>query len=375
MDLEPHPLVAVLGGGQLGRMLGLAGVPLGVQFRFLDPSPDAPAQVVGSLVTGALGDDEALARTVDGAHVVTYEWEGVPADAARRLEARGHHVYPSTRALEVSQDRLSEKQTFRDLGIGVADFAAVDDLDGLRAAVERVGLPAILKTRRGGYDGKGQHVLITRDDVESAFAALAGSGPLILEARVPFDRELSVLAVRGADGTTRSWPLVENRHVGGILRVSRAPASPRDPSLQARAEQDARRLLDHFDYVGVLALELFEVRGVLLANEMAPRVHNSGHWTIEGAETSQFENHLRAVLGWPLGPTDARGVSAMLNCVGALPDPRAVLAVEGAHLHRYGKQPRPGRKVGHVTVTAPDDVELASRLDRLRTIALLDHQG
>lgn len=360
--------MAVLGGGQLGLMLGLAGIPLGARFRFLDPSPDAPARAVGELVVGELGDDDALERTVDSAQVVTYEWEGVPADAACRLEARGHRVYPSTRALEVAQDRLSEKQTFRDLGIGVPEFAAVDDLDGLRAAVEHVGLPAILKTRRGGYDGKGQRVLTASGDVEEVYTALAGDGPLILEAQVPFERELSMLAVRGVDGTTRSWPLVENRHEGGILRSSRAPASMRDPALQARGEQYAQRLLDHFDYVGVLALELFEVDGTLLANEMAPRVHNSGHWTIEGAQTSQFENHLRAVLGWPLGPTDLRGPTAMVNCIGALPDPRAVLAIDGAHLHRYAKLPRRGRKVGHVTLTAPDGVELASRMDRLRSI-------
>jgi 5-(carboxyamino)imidazole ribonucleotide synthase len=359
--------LAVLGGGQLGLMLGLAAVPLGVDLRFLDPSATAPARAVGTLVVGGLGDPTAQLEATQGATVVTYEWEGVPADATRALEAEGDTVRPSTRALEVAQDRLAEKTTFRDLGIDVADFVPVDDREQLRAAVARVGLPAVLKTRRGGYDGKGQAVLRDAHDVTRAWDELSASAPLIVEAWVPFRREVSMLAVRGHDGDTRCWPLVENLHEGGILRVSRAPAPDAEP-LRATAEGYARRLLDHLDYVGVLALELFDTGAGLLANEMAPRVHNSGHWTIEGAVTSQFENHVRAVLGWPLGPTDAVGVSAMLNCIGALPDPGAVLAIPGAHLHRYGKEPRRGRKVGHVTVTAPDEAGLDARLDALRAV-------
>ncbi len=360
-------VLAVLGGGQLGQMLGLAAVPLGVELRFLDPSPLAPARAVGPLVVGGLGDLTALLETTGDAAVVTYEWEGVPASGVRALEAEGAIVRPSTRVLEVAQDRLAEKTTFRDLAIGVPEFAPVDDREQLDDAVAAIGLPAVLKTRRGGYDGKGQAVLREPRDVARAWDELGPSGPLILEAWVEFRREVSVLAVRGTDGTTRCWPVVENDHVGGILRVSRAPA-PDGDRLQLAADGYVRRLLDHFDYVGVLALELFDTDAGLLANEMAPRVHNSGHWTIEGAATSQFENHVRAVLGWPLGPTHALGAAAMVNCIGALPRPDAVLAIDGAHLHRYGKEPRPGRKVGHVTVVAADDATLDARLDAVRAV-------
>ena len=354
-------LVAVLGGGQLGRMLGLAGIPLGLRFRFLDPVAGAPAAAVGDLVVGALGDESSLAEVASGATVVTYEWEGVPADAARSLAER-YPVRPGARSLEVAQDRLTEKETFRRLGIATPAFAPVATRAELDHAVDAVGgLPAVLKTRRGGYDGKGQRVLRAAADIDAGWAAL-GDDPLILESLVPFDRELSVLAVRGIDGAVACWPLVENVHEEGILRVSRAPAPGLDPALQLRGEDLAVRLLHDLDHVGVLAVELFEVGGELLANEIAPRVHNSGHWTIEGAETSQFENHLRAILGHPLGSTAARGPSAMVNCIGEMPDRDAVLAVPGAHLHDYGKTPRPGRKLGHVTITAPDDDELTARL-------------
>jgi len=354
-------LVAVLGGGQLGRMLGLAGIPLGLRFRFLDPVAEAPAGAVGDLVVGALGDEAALTDVARAAEVVTYEWEGVPADAARFLAAE-LPVYPGARSLEVSQDRLLEKETFRRLGIGTPAFAAVDDRDGLdRAVIEVGGLPAVLKTRRGGYDGKGQHVLRETSGLDDAWRAL-GDAPLILEQLVPFDRELSVLAVRGLDDAIACWPLVENHHEAGILRISRAPAPRLDAALQQRGEDLATRLLADLDHVGVLAVELFDVGGELLANEIAPRVHNSGHWTIEGAETSQFENHLRAILGLPLGATVPLGPSAMLNCIGEMPSRDAVLSVAGTHLHDYGKSARPGRKLGHVTVTAGDDDELAARL-------------
>ncbi len=372
-------VVAVLGGGQLGWMLGLAGIPLGLRFRFLDPVPEAPAGAVGVLVVGGLGDEAALTEVADGAVVVTYEWEGVPADAARFLDRPVRPVRPGARSLEVAQDRLVEKETFRRLGIGTPAFAAVDSrgagAGGLDDAIAAVGgLPAVLKTRRGGYDGKGQAVLRTTADVDAGWAELGGGPesspvPLILEALVPFDRELSVLAVRGTDGAVACWPLVENHHEAGMLRISRAPAPGLDSGLQARGEEIAQRLLTDLDHVGVLAVELFDVGGELLANEIAPRVHNSGHWTIEGAETSQFENHLRAVLGRPLGSTAARGESAMVNCIGELPDRDVVLAVPGAHFHDYGKAARPGRKLGHVTVTAATPAELTARLARL-TVAL-----
>jgi 5-(carboxyamino)imidazole ribonucleotide synthase len=357
--------VAVLGGGQLGRMLGLAGIPLGLHFRFLDPSPDAPAAAVGDLVAAPLDDADGLAEVARGAGVVTFEWEGVPAASAELLLAKGHDVRPGVRSLQVAQDRLAEKDAFRALGIATAAYAAVDCAADLAGAVEQIGgLPAVLKTRRGGYDGKGQQVVRDADELTHAWAALGG-GPCIVEQLVPFSRELSVLAVRGRDGTVACWPLVENDHRGGILRVSRAPAPGVDPERQSLGEQIAANVLTDLDHVGVAAIELFEVDGELVANELAPRVHNSGHWTIEGAVTSQFENHLRAVLGLPLGSTAPRGTSVMLNCVGTLPDPVAVLAAGDVHFHDYGKAPRPGRKVGHITVTGDDAAAVATRAETL----------
>jgi 5-(carboxyamino)imidazole ribonucleotide synthase len=361
-----RPLVGVLGGGQLGRMLGLAGVPLGLAFRFLDPTPEAPGGVVGALHVAALDDEAAAAAVADGCEVVTYEWEGVPVATARAAAARAP-VRPGLEPLGVAQDRLAEKTTLSHLDVAVTPFAPVDDAAALPAALERVGLPAVLKTRRGGYDGKGQRVLRSADDAAGAWEAL-GSVPLILEALVSFERELSLVAVRGLDGATACYPLVETEHEHGILRVVRAPAPRITAARQADAETIARRLLDKLEYVGVLTVELFERDGDLLANELAPRVHNSGHWTIEGADTSQFENHLRAVLGWPLGSTAARGHSAMVNALGELPDRAAVLRVPAAHLHDYGKTPRPGRKVGHVTVTADSASTRDDRLTALRSL-------
>jgi 5-(carboxyamino)imidazole ribonucleotide synthase len=369
--LVSNPMVAVLGGGQLGRMLGLAGVPLGVRFRFLDPSPDAPAGVLGGLVVGGLGDDRAVDDAITGATVITYEWEGVPSASAERAGRRAP-VRPGPRALEVAQDRLREKETFRELGIPVPAFAPITDGKELRAAVAELGLPAVLKTRRGGYDGKGQRVLRGAHDVDGAADVLEGTSPsghqMILEAVVPFARELSVLAVRGVDGAMVCYPLIENEHREGILRVSRAPAPGLVVADQHRGEDIASKLLAHLDYVGVLAVELFEHEGELLASELAPRVHNSGHWTIEGAATSQFENHLRAILGWPLGSPTAREHAAMVNCLGRMPDRDQVLAIPGAHLHDYEKAPRPGRKVGHVTITADTETEVAERVGEVRAL-------
>jgi 5-(carboxyamino)imidazole ribonucleotide synthase len=361
------PVVAVLGGGQLGRMLGVAGIPLGLRFRFLDPADEAPARAVGALVVGPLGDERALAEVAAGADAVTYEWEGVPASAARFLAER-LPVRPGARSLEVTQDRLSEKTACRALGIATPAFAAVDGAADLAPAIDAVGgLPVVVKTRRGGYDGRGQLVLRDGADTDGVWAEL-GAVPLIVEQLVPFTRELSVLAVRAHDGAVACWPLVENHHEGGILRISRAPAPATDPRLQTRAEDIARALTTDLDHVGVLAVELFDADGELLVNELAPRVHNSGHWTIEGAETSQFENHLRAVLGLPLGSTAPRGASVMYNCIGSLPPRAAVLGVAGAHYHDYEKAPRAGRKVGHVTVTAPDPEELAARVHALQAV-------
>jgi 5-(carboxyamino)imidazole ribonucleotide synthase len=355
--------LGILGGGQLGRMLALAGVPLGVRCRVLEPAADPPAAAVAEHVAGEFEDYQALYHFRDGLDVVTYEFENVPIGSARWLADRVP-VFPSPDALAVAQDRFAEKTFFAHHGIPTQPFAAVGSRDEFDAALRRVGLPAVLKTRRFGYDGKGQMVLRTPAEAEQAWGVLGGR-PLILEGFVPFDRELSVLAVRGRDGGCAFYPLVENLHRDGILRLSVAPAPRLTPALQAQAEGHARRALEVLGYVGVLAIEFFEVAGRLLANEMAPRVHNSGHWTIEGAECSQFENHLRAVLGRPLGSSAAVGCSAMVNLIGALPPAGSLLAVPGTHLHLYGKAPRPRRKLGHVTVCATDAAALADRLSRV----------
>ncbi len=357
--------VGVLGGGQLGRMLGLSGRELGLELTFLDPNPESPAAAVGELVARDYEDAEGLARIAQS-DVVTFEFENVPVAAVQALEGKVR-VCPGSRALEVAQDRLNEKNCFRSLGIGTPAFEAVSSREELERALEVVGLPAVLKTRRLGYDGKGQAVLRTQADAQAAFQRL-GSSALILEAFVSFQRELSIIAVRSSRGEVVCYPLVENHHAQGILRKTVAPAPAVDEALQQQANQYVEKLLAHFDYVGVLALELFQANGSLLANEIAPRVHNSGHFTIEGARTSQFENHLRAILGLPLGATDVPEPCAMLNLVGMAPDPAAVLAVPDAHLHWYGKAPRPGRKVGHITVCAPDAATLSHRVAELERV-------
>ena len=354
-------ITAVLGGGQLARMLALAAAPLGLRTRCLDPSPDAVAGHVGELVVGAFDDEARLAELAAGAAVCTFEFENVPVSTTQWL-TRHTTVRPHPRALGVGQDRVLEKELFRRLGIGVADFRAASSRDELREAVSAVGAPCIVKTRRLGYDGKGQVRLAPGPEltaaVDAAFAELtAGNdGGLIVERVVPFDRELSVLAVRGVDGAFATWPLVQNEHEGGILRRSRAPAPDLDPALQRAANDFARTLLVELDYVGVLAVELFEVGGRLLANEMAPRVHNSGHWTIEGSVCSQFENHVRAVHGLPLGSTEMAGggVATMVNLIGRMPERRRTLGLPGVRLHDYGKAPRPGRKLGHATVVGTE---------------------
>ena len=347
-------------------MLALAGIPLGYRFVFVDPSPNSPASAVGEqLVCGyddPLGHD-ALAQC----QVVTYEFESVPVEAAEALAARVP-VFPPPFALRVAQDRLAEKTCFRSLGIGTAPFEAVDSLDDLTRAVANLGLPAVLKTRRLGYDGKGQFVLERAEDVSEAWAAV-GQAPSILEGFVRFERELSLIAVRGRDERTAFYPLVENHHRQGILRKTIAPAPELTTDLQYAAEAYATRILEHLDYVGVLALELFQIGdGALLVNEIAPRVHNSGHYSIEGSVTSQFENHLRAIVGLPLGDSSASSYSCMLNLVGTLPKSQAVLAVPDVHLHLYGKSPRPGRKVGHLTVRSKTEADLAARVTELQAI-------
>jgi 5-(carboxyamino)imidazole ribonucleotide synthase len=358
--------VGILGGGQLARMLALSGAPLGLRFLVMDSSAEACAAQFVPMVVGDYRDETALAEFASRIDVATFDFENVPAESAQWLAQRVP-VFPSPRALAVAQDRLAEKNLFRELGIPVPAFADVADRAGLDAAVAAIGLPAILKTRRLGYDGKGQFRLRTAADLDAAWDALGAQAPtvgLILEGFVPFQREISVVAVRGRDGEFRAWPLTENWHEQGILAASLAPARL-DAALAQRAVAHARQVAQALDYVGVFALELFLSDGELLANEMAPRVHNSGHWTIEGAETSQFQNHLRAVLDLPLGDTGMRGRACMLNWIGAMPDHGPVLREVGGHWHGYGKSPRAGRKVGHATLRADDARELAQALERV----------
>jgi len=355
--------IGILGGGQLGYMLALAGYPLGLHFRFLDPSPEAPVGRIANRVTADFNDEQALQKFSHGLEVVTYEFENVPVAAAKFLAERVP-VCPPPSALEEAQERLREKRLFRKLDIPTTEFAEIAKQQDLGAAVKQVGLPAMLKTCRMGYDGKGQWLLRTAEDVKKTRAELPDV-PLILEKFVPFTRELSILGVRGRGGEIAFYPLIENHHRGGILRLSLAPAPNLTASLQQEAEHAARKVLEALGYVGVVCIEFFEVDGRLLANEMAPRVHNSGHWTIEGAVTSQFENHLRAILGMPLGSTAAVGVSAMINLIGEIPESAEVLSVSNAHLHLYGKEPRAGRKLGHVTARADQFEKLQQRLSAL----------
>jgi 5-(carboxyamino)imidazole ribonucleotide synthase len=356
--------VGILGGGQLARMMVLAGAPMGLRFELFDPAADACGGQLAPLQVAAFEDEAALAAFAERVDVVTFDFENVPARSAQFLAGRVP-VYPNPDALAVAQDRLSEKTLFRELGIPLPPFADIRSRDELAAQVDAFGLPCILKTRRFGYDGKGQFRLRSAADIDAAWDALGGQVArtgLILEGFVAFEREVSVVAVRGQDGEFRAWPVTGNWHVDGVLSASLAPAQL-TPAQHEAAIGYAQTLAERLDYVGVFALELFCQGDGLLANEMAPRVHNSGHWTIEGSETSQFENHLRAVVGLPLGDTRMRGHACMLNWLGEMPDADAVLAQPGGHWHDYGKQPRDGRKVGHATLRGDEAGVLADALE------------
>ncbi len=361
--------VGVLGAGQLGRMLALAGYPLGARFIFLDAKPGAPAAQVGDMIVGGLDDAGKIAELAKQVDVLTFDVENIPAEALREAGVE-RMCRPGPLALETGQDRLLEKRCFESLGIPVAPYRAIDSLADLEAALDALGLPAVLKKRRLGYDGRGQRFIERRAEATEAFEYLGG-GDLVLEAFVPFEREVSMIGARRPGGETAFYPLSENTHHEGILRLSRAPASP--PELAGQARDYVRRLLEHYDYAGVLAVEFFVRDGELLANETAPRVHNSGHWTIEGAVTSQFENHVRAVLDLPLGDTSATGEAAMVNLIGTLPATAELLAIPGLHLHDYGKSPRPGRKLGHANLVARDADRLADPLRRLLDLAWPGH--
>lgn len=356
--------VGILGGGQLARMLALAGYPLGIQFVILDPDPYAGAAGLSKHLLGAYDDTDLLAKLAEEADVVTYEFENVPADVASFLASRTQ-VYPPANALAVAQDRLIEKNFFKHLGIGTAPFAAIDNLEDLKQAMPDIGYPAILKSRRMGYDGKGQVVINSKSDLESAWEAMNGASSIV-EGFVNFQREISIIAARSPSGEIVYYPISQNKHRKGILRIAECQSND---ALQTQAERQVRALLEALEYVGVIALELFDVDGALLANEFAPRVHNSGHWTIEGTETSQFENHLRAILGLPLGNTQARGFSAMVNFIGGISETSSVLALANSHLHLYDKSPRKGRKVAHATVLADDKTLYSDTLNKLSLLA------
>jgi len=357
--------VGILGGGQLGQMLAAAADPLSLETIVLDPKPDAVASQVTRHLVADWTDDAAL-RELAGCDVVTYEFENVPSEAVDRLVS-DVPVHPSPDSLVISGDRIVEKNLFRELGIETAPFAQVDSREDLDRAVEEIGLPAIVKTRRFGYDGKGQAVLRSPADIGPAWERL-GDQALILEGFVPFDREVSVIVARGRDGETRTWPATENVHIDGILHISRAPAAEVSDTLRAKAAEGVEAIMSRLDYVGVLVVEFFQLGEHLVANEMACRVHNSGHWTIEGAATSQFENHMRAVAGLPLGETSVEGFAAMINLVGDIAPLDSLEGRDDVFLHVYGKSAAPGRKLGHVTVVAPTRDALEAKISEVLAV-------
>lgn len=359
------PVLGILGGGQLGRMLALAAARLGVRCRLYDPSSDACAGDVAELFCGSFEDEPALARFCEGLEVVTIEFENVPVRAAE-FASGSAPVRPGLETIAIAQDRLVERRVLRQAGFATPVSEAIDSLEELQRAVGRRELPLLLKTRRLGYDGKGQVWLRSPADVDAAWGRLGGR-PLLLDQGVRFRREISLIAVRGGDGTTAHYPPVENMHREGILWTSRAPAAVEAATL-TDARTQLETMLDRLGYVGVIAVEFFDVDGALLANEMAPRVHNSAHWTMDGARTSQFENHVRAVLGLPLGSTEARGWAGMMNLVGTAPPLGRLLEDEAVHVHLYGKEPRAGRKIGHVNVCEADERSREARMSALGAI-------
>jgi 5-(carboxyamino)imidazole ribonucleotide synthase len=355
--------VGIVGAGQLGRMLALAGYPLGLDFLCLDPARDAPAGRVAPLLHGAFTDQALLRRLMRRSAVVTFDWENISVESLRRAR-RGTHtrICPPLAALATGQDRVAEKRLFERLDIPTTRWRAVDSPRALLRALEAIGLPGVLKTRRLGYDGKGQAVVHSVAEAQAAWSRLGGV-PLLYEEWIPFDCEVSIIGARSLGGELAVYPLCGNLHAQGILRLTRAPFGP--VRWQQRAAQYLRRVLTHFDYCGILTIEFFVKDGRLIANELAPRVHNSGHWTIEGAVTSQFENHLRAILGLPLGETRALGYAAMINLIGRIPPTLRLLRHPGLHLHDYGKAARPGRKVGHCTLV---EASAARRDARARSL-------
>jgi 5-(carboxyamino)imidazole ribonucleotide synthase len=359
VKLKPGDSIGILGGGQLGRMLAMAASRLGFKCQVFSPDPDSPAfDVVLHATCAEYADVEALELFANDVDVITYEFENVPAAAAMVLAAR-RPVLPDYKVLETTQDRLAEKELAARLGIATAAYADVSSVEGLRTAIARIGLPAVVKTRRFGYDGKGQAIIRDGDDLDRVWIELATKSA-ILEAFIPFEREISVIAARGADGNVECYDVTENEHGDHILKISRVPAAISD-ALAAQARDIAETIANALNYIGVLAVEMFVVPGdngpTLLVNEIAPRVHNSGHWTLDGASVSQFEQHIRAIAGWPLGKAVRHGTVTMTNLIGdEVLTYEKWLTIPGATVHLYAKGvPRPGRKMGHVTQVTPPD--------------------
>ncbi len=366
----PVQRVGIIGGGQLALMLAQSVEKLGVRCTVLDPNERCCARAVCEQIVGEYDDPDALKQLAACSDVVTYEFENVPAAAGEVIKPI-KPIHPNPDALGYAQDRHLERTMFKDLDIAIPNYRAVDDVESLESALAELGTPAILKARSLGYDGKGQVLINDASTAAEAFATI-GSVPAILDQFVEFERELSIVATRSIEGNIAYYPLSANVHRGGILRVSKAPARDVNEHLIEQAQHAARQILNRFDYVGTIAVEFFQIGtgtdATLVANEIAPRVHNTGHWTIEGAKTSQFENHMRAVMGMQLGSADPIGHSAMVNIIGDEPRPGALESMPEAHVHMYGKSPRAGRKIGHVTLNAPSADELDALLERFTRV-------
>lgn len=362
--------LGIVGGGQLGRMMAQAALPLGIRTAFLDPSDQACAGDVGELITAAYDDADAAMKLAADADAVTFEFENVPPETVATI-AETKPAYPPSEALRTARDRWLEKSLFQSLGIKTPPLALVNDQQTLEDGVDKVGFPCVLKTRTMGYDGKGQKVLKSRADVPGTFEEL-GSVPMILEGFIEFEYEISCVGVRSQTGQSVFYPVIVNEHKQGMLYRSEPLEQS---SLQTIAENAVKAVMDALDYVGTMAFEFFVLGDDLIANEIAPRVHNSGHWTIEGARCSQFENHVRAVLGLPLGATDLTGPVVMYNVIGTRPNVIDLLSVPGVHWHDYTKAERPGRKIAHVTITANNKTQLAVRAERVEQLLCNDLGG
>ena len=368
--LAPIQRVGIIGGGQLALMLAQSVQRLGVRCTVLDPDEQCCASALCEQIVGDYDDPVALKQLAEACEVITYEFENVPAAAGEVIKPL-KPIHPNPDALGYAQDRHRERSMFKELDIAVPEYRAVDDAESLQQALEELGTPAILKARTLGYDGKGQALINDAATAENAFESI-GSVPAILDQFVEFERELSIVATRSIDGDIAYYPLSANVHRGGILRVSKAPARDVSAQIVEQAQHAARQILNRFEYVGTIAVEFFQIgtgsNATLVTNEIAPRVHNTGHWTIEGAQTSQFENHMRAVMGMELGSADPIGHSAMVNIIGDEPRAGALDSMPQAHVHMYGKSPRPGRKIGHVTLNAPSEAELDAMLERFTRV-------